>query len=140
MIAGDDAVLGDEVEQVRHLLEIGRSVWIDYLHNSDLRRCPFPFACCSGLPIDCTLFQSCGLLPCLLIEKPPLELAAERVRMLATALTQIILDAFVGLALPSLHDRVEKLPPERSLATFPCRGEKRVRKCLQCHGDLLVSR
>src|SRR5438094_429024 len=30
---------------------------------------------------------------------------------------------FVGLALPPLHDRADQLPPERSLATFPCQGD-----------------
>src|SRR5712691_11869329 len=79
-------------------------------------------------------------IPFSLSQKPPLELAAELVRMLAPAAAQIVPEVFVGLALPPLHDRAEQLPPERLLATFPCRGEERGRKCLQCHGGLLVSR
>ena len=79
-------------------------------------------------------------LPCLLTQKSPLELAGDLVRMLAPAAAQIVPEVFVGLALPPLHDRAEQLPPERSLATFPCRGEERGRRCLQCHAGVLVSR
>src|SRR5216684_4810440 len=79
-------------------------------------------------------------IPFSLSQEPPLELAAELVRMLAPVAAQMAPEVFVGLALSPLHDRAEQPPPERSLASFPCRGEERGRKCLQCHGGLLVSR
>src|SRR5262245_28120767 len=71
---------------------------------------------------------------------PPLELSAELVRMLTPVLAQKVPDVFIGLALPPLHDRAEQLRPERLLATYPCRGEERGRRCLQCHDGPVVSR